>query len=106
MNCLINAGLVFGLCLVLAGCAQNPRKTSLELSTADPKYSSEECVYIRNRILEYNDRVGSRFAIGVASGLLLGPFGLPIAVAADVNQNNERAHLNAELERRCVTGAT
>ncbi|TVR07017.1 MAG: hypothetical protein EA385_14110 [Salinarimonadaceae bacterium] len=89
--------------LCVGACAQNPRLTSLELSVEDPKYASEECVYVRNRVLEYDDRVGSRMAIGLVSGLLLGPFGIPIAMAADANQNTEREHINAELQRRCVT---
>jgi hypothetical protein len=51
--------------------------------------------------LQYDDKVGSRVAIGLASGLLLGPFGIPIAVAADANQNAEREAWNKEIHLRC-----
>ena len=89
--------------LLLAGCAAKPQQTMLDLSSADPKFKSAECVDIRNRALEYDDKIGTRMAIGFASGLLLGPFGLPIAASADAAQNTEREAFNRELQIRCMT---
>ncbi len=65
------------------------------------KYNSEDCKAIRLKSLEYNDKVGERMAIGLASGLLLGPFGLPFAAAADANQDRERRAWNREIHMRC-----
>ena len=41
----------------------------------------------------------------MVSGLLLGPFGLPIAAAADARQDEERQAFNREIQLRCVTPA-
>ncbi|WP_333806757.1 hypothetical protein [Phenylobacterium sp.] len=40
---------------------------------------------------------------GVGLGLLLGPFGIPLAGVADMSQNDRRALINKEIERRYVT---
>lgn len=87
----------------VAGCAANPQQTTVQLSSIDPKFTSAECVSIRERARTYDDKVGERVAIGLAAGLLLGPFGIPIAVAADASQNEEREALNREVEARCMS---
>lgn len=86
---------------VLAGCAPKPAIYAEQLATNDPKWNSPECREIRLHALNYDDKVGQRFAIGIASGLLLGPFGLPIAVAADANQDEQRRIFSRELHLRC-----
>lgn len=88
---------------VLVGCAARPQMTTRQLSADDPKFNSPECLDIRARALSYNDRVGERLAVGVVSGLLLGPFGIPIAAAADIQQNQERETFNREIALRCMT---
>lgn len=67
----------------------------------DPKWDTQECKDIRLAAVSYNDKVGSRVAIGLASGLLLGPFGIPIAIAADANQDEVRKGFNREIHLRC-----
>jgi hypothetical protein len=89
--------------LALVGCAQKPQVSIGTLSQADPKFSSPECLDIRSKALTYDDKVGERMAIGLASGLLLGPFGIPIAASADAAQNQEREAFNREIELRCMT---
>lgn len=88
---------------VVACASAKPQVTLTTLSPADPKFSSPECIDIRSRAVAYDDRVGERVAVGLASGLLLGPFGLPIAVAADAAQDQDRAAFNREIELRCMT---
>lgn len=90
--------------LILAACSSRPQETLTQLNTADPKFNSAECIDIRGRALVYDDKVGERMAIGFFSGLLLGPFGLPIAAAADAQQDRERKVFNREILLRCVTG--
>lgn len=80
-----------------------PQQTTMQLSTIDPKVNSPECLAIREKALTYDDRVGERVAIGIAAGLLLGPFGLPIAAGVDAAQNKEREAFNREIELRCMT---
>lgn len=97
--------LLAAAALTCAGCAvaAKPQATIHTISPADPKFSSPECLDIRNRALVYDDKVGERVAVGIASGLFLGVFGLPIAAAADAAQNQEREAFNREIELRCMT---
>lgn len=46
-------------------------------------------------------RSESVWAVAMASGLLLGPFGLPIAAAADANQEQQRKLFAREVHMRC-----
>ena len=41
--------------------------------------------------------------MGAGLGLLLGPFGIPLAGVADMSQNDKRELINQEIERRCVS---
>jgi hypothetical protein len=75
----------------------------MTLDERDPQYSSRECLDARNIAMQYDDKVISRMGIGLGLGLLLGPFGLPLAVMADMNQNEKREYLNKEIEKRCKT---
>lgn len=93
--------LVLGVSLMLAGCVTQPANYAATLSVQDPKWNSSECEQIRLAAINYDDKVGQRVAIGLASGLLLGPFGLPIAVAADMNQNEKRKMFAREVHMRC-----
>jgi hypothetical protein len=86
---------------MIAACAAKPQQFTGQLDHSDPKYKSKDCSDIRLKALEYDDKVGSRVAIGLATGLLLGPFGIPIAAAADANQNAEREAWNREIHLRC-----
>jgi len=85
----------------IASCSPKPAMYAEQLSTHDPKWESEDCKQIRLAALTFDDKVGQRMAIGIASGLLLGPFGLPIAAAADANQDEQRRIFARELHLRC-----
>ena len=87
----------------LGACASTPQKTISKLDDRDPKYSSQECLDARNIALKYDDKTLSRMGTGVGLGLLLGPFGIPLAGIADMSQNDKRALINKEIERRCTT---
>jgi len=85
----------------LAGCSSTPDKYAATLSTKDPKWDTPECKEIRLKALDFDNKVGSRVAIGVASGLLLGPFGIPIAAAADAERDDARKTFSREVHIRC-----
>jgi hypothetical protein len=89
------------LLLALSACTSVPAEYATTLSTQDPKWTSPECKQIRLAALNYDDKVGQRMAIGMASGLLLGPFGLPLAIAADANQEQKRKLFAREVHMRC-----
>lgn len=90
-----------GICLVAAGCTATPSRYAASLPENDPKWNSKECKDIRLKALDYNDKTGGRMAIGLASGLLLGPFGLPIAAAADAKQEEIRQDWAREVHMAC-----
>lgn len=87
--------------VVVAGCTSTPDKYASTLSTKDPKWETADCKDIRLAALQYDDKVGSRAAVGIASGLLLGPFGIPIAAAADASQEEKRKSFAREVHLRC-----
>ena len=87
---------------ITAGCAAQPTKTVNALDSAHPNYSSAECLEARKVALQYNDNTGARIGIGIVSGLLLGPFGIPIAALADAAQNEKRKAINIEIEKHCA----
>lgn len=87
--------------LVVASCTSTPDKYAASLPHDDPKYNSQECKDIRLKALEFDNKVGSRVAIGLGAGLLLGPFGIPIAAAADAEREDARKLFAREIHMRC-----
>lgn len=85
----------------LAGCTSTPDRYAASLSNKDPKWETAECKEIRLKALEFDNKVGSRVAIGLASGLLLGPFGIPIAAASDAEREEARRMFAREIHLRC-----
>ena len=86
---------------MLDGCAENPKAVSLKLDDKDAAFASSDCRDVRNAATRYDDKVLSRAGEGLALGLFLGPFGLPIAAMIDSHQNQERKYLDEELALRC-----
>lgn len=101
--------VVFKTCSVLlvvgsmvSGCATVPQKTLATLDRSDPQFNTQECLDGRNLALQFDNKVYTRMGLGLALGLL-GPAGLPLAAAADLNANDQRRLMNEELKRRCTT---
>lgn len=87
--------------ILLSSCAAQPQKTVGELDVAHPNYQTAECLEARKVALNYDDNVAGRMGIGLAAGLLLGPFGIPLAMAADAAQNEKREAVNKEIQKHC-----
>jgi hypothetical protein len=51
--------------------------------------------------MAYDDNVTGRVGLGLGLGILLGPFGIPLAIAADANQAEKREAVMAELKKHC-----
>ncbi len=93
--------------LMALGCATSPRDAIRDLSSADPKYHSPECVQARTAAMSYDEKHAEKMLVGAGAAIFLGPFGLPLAAAADIMDAQDREAFLAELRRRCVTdGAT
>lgn len=92
---------VVALAIALAGCAAQPQQTVVQLDTNAPKYASDECRAARQTALAYDDNAGTRIGAGLALGILLGPFGIPLAMAMDASQNDKRQAINTELVKHC-----
>ena len=86
--------------LGLVGCAQNPKEVSKNY-TSDVKYNTANCQAMRRKALDYNDRVLGRMGTGLALGVFLGPFGIPLVAAGDIAQNNERKAWSREVHLAC-----
>ena len=84
----------------LAGCAENPNEISNNY-IEDPKYQTKECTEMRQKALQYNDRVLGRVGTGLAVGIFLGPLVIPFAAGADVAQNEERKAWSREVHLAC-----
>jgi hypothetical protein len=87
--------------VALAGCAASPQQSVNQLDVRGEKYDTAECRASRQVAMSYDDNVGSRAGVGLALGLFLGPFGLPIAFAMDMNQKEKRDAVISELKRHC-----
>lgn len=101
----MKAAILLLFAMTLCGCAAStPQKTVSTLSMSDPKFNSPECSDIRARAVSYDDKVAERAMTGMALGLFLGPFGLPMAAATDKAQDDQRRGYNREITLRCITG--
>lgn len=87
--------------LGLAGCTAVPAKYAESLPSSDPKYNTQECKDIRVKALDFDNKVGQRILVGAGAGLLLGPLGIPFAVAADMDREEARRAFAREIHMRC-----
>lgn len=96
-------GIVFTCVLSLVGCASTvtPHQAVNQLDQKAEKYETQECRNARQIALTYDDNVSGRMGLGLGLGLLLGPFGLPFAAAADSSQADKRNAVLSELKKHC-----
>lgn len=93
--------LAAAACLALSACATSPADYSGQLNENDAKWNSPDCKQIRLDAVNFDEKIGQRVAIGIGAGLLLGPFGIPLAAAADSHQNDRRRAFDREMWLRC-----
>lgn len=77
------------------------------MSDTDARFNTQACRDAREAATRYDDHTVARAGLGIAAGLLLGPFGLIPAIIADSAQDARRRDLNNEIRNRCqsVPGA-
>lgn len=97
----MKAVAMIGVVAMLAGCAASPQQHVTQLDTRGEKYDTAECRAARQVAMGYDDNVGSRVGVGLALGLFLGPFGIPVAMAVDGSQASKRSAAVTELKKHC-----
>ena len=85
--------------LGVAGCTTPPAEYAAMLSPQDPKWQSPECEQIRAEALSYE--AGQRKPLNLGAAMLLGPYGLGIAVAGREHQEKQRRLFVREMHMRC-----
>ena len=87
------------LVAAIAGCATSPANYAGALSAQDPKWRSPECARIRAEAVNSNAAKTRRG--GLARGLLLGPYGVGIALAIKENEAKQRKLFARNMHLRC-----
>lgn len=98
MQCL-GAGVICLLSMALVGCTTSPQNYAASLSTQDPKWQSPQCEEICAAAVNYE--AGEKKASDLAPGLLIGPYGLGIAMAIKENDEKRRKIFVREMHLRC-----
>ncbi|PWK73982.1 hypothetical protein [Aminobacter sp. AP02] len=85
--------------LAVAGCTTPPAEYAATLSAQDPKWRSPQCEQVRQAALNYE--AGEKKPLSIPAGMLLGPYGLGIALAGKEHQEKKRKQLNHDMHMRC-----
>ncbi|MBB5701185.1 hypothetical protein FHS76_001034 [Ochrobactrum daejeonense] len=93
------AGVVCLLSLAMAGCTTSPQNYAATLSSQDSKWQSPQCAEIRAAAVNYE--AGEKKVSDLAPGLLIGPYGLGIAMAIKENDEKRRKNFVREMHLRC-----
>lgn len=95
----ISTGAAFLLAAAVAACTTPPAEFAATLSTEDPKWRSPECEQIRAAALTYED--GKTKPLNMGAALLLGPYGLGIALAGREHREKQRKLFARDMHMRC-----
>lgn len=88
------------LLLALGGCSKTvPAEYASTLSPADPKWQTESCRQMRAEAARYDVDPEGTFTLG--KGVLLGPYGIGMAVAGMEHRENKRRQFARDLHLQC-----
>lgn len=85
--------------LAVAGCTTPPAEYAAALSTQDPKWQSPQCEQMRAAAMNYE--AGEKRTLSIPASLLLGPYGLGIAIAGKEHQEKKRKLLARDIHMQC-----
>lgn len=92
-------GAVCLLAMTVAACTTPPADYAATLSQRDPKWHSPQCEEARRAALVY--QAGEKETLSVGAGLLLGPYGLGIALAGKEHREKQRRQFVRDMHLRC-----
>jgi hypothetical protein len=95
----ISTGAAVLLMALVSGCATSPTNYAATLSTNDPKWRSKQCQQVRATALAFEAR--EKETRKLAPGLLLGPYGIGIALAIKEHQDKQRKQIARDMHMRC-----
>lgn len=84
---------------MLSGCTTSPADYAATLSKQDPKWQSARCEQIRRAALNYE--ANEKQTLSVGAGLLLGPYGVGIAIAGKDHQEKQRRLFVRDMHMQC-----
>lgn len=84
---------------LVSGCAASPTNYATTLSTKDPKWRSKQCQQVRATALAFEAK--EKETRKLAPGLLLGPYGIGIALAIKEHQDKQRRQIARDMHMRC-----
>lgn len=90
------------LVLALAGCAEHPRETVLQIDPDNRRYRTRQCREARQAALDYEDHILARTAVGIAGNLLVPFAGTAASLAMTAERDRERQRLNARVASACL----
>nr|WMC97916.1 hypothetical protein RAR13_04165 [Aminobacter aminovorans] len=85
--------------LAVAGCASQPADYATTLSAKDPKWRSADCTKARAEAA--NNAAQEKETLSVSAGLLLGPYGLGIAMAGKEHRAKMRKKFARDMHLKC-----
>ncbi|TKT78212.1 hypothetical protein XW59_011280 [Aquamicrobium sp. LC103] len=85
--------------LAVAGCTTPPAEYAATLSSQDPKWRSPQCEQIRAEAATFE--AGKTKPLNMGAALLLGPYGLGIAMAGRQHQEEQRRLFAREMHVQC-----
>lgn len=95
----LSTGTAVLLAMAVAGCVTPPSDYAATLSTKDPKWRSKQCEQARLTAQTYEAK--EKETRKLAPGLLLGPYGIGIALAIKEHQQKQRKLLARDMHLRC-----
>ncbi|WP_054310925.1 hypothetical protein [Mesorhizobium sp. 1M-11] len=95
----VSTGVAILLAALVSGCATSPTNYAATLSTKDPKWRSKQCEQIRATALAFEAK--EKETRKLAPGLLLGPYGIGIALAIKEHQDKQRKQIARDMHMQC-----
>ena len=93
--------LIAFLLIFLSSCSSNLNREIIRLDPTNEKYHSQGCREIRKKILDQKSDPSESVARGALSTYFLGAISLPALGFLEINSEEYRKSLIAELKRNC-----